>query len=648
MPESTLSSITFRETLQSRGRPDDRRRSEESVSISIREEPTVDESSPQRQQNDISVNIAPDTSTQKDDVDSRIADEIASKSERSLLYQLEDSRSASRLQSNASPELLFSMPREEGEESAASPPPSRPSGAAPLRKSAGPAALSNEEGNSEARPRGKPEGAAGASAGAQVGVATADGAAYPPYPPPRRLSRRAAAAAQMPHYRTSAPMTPSSRSPSSTYRPPAQQRQASSEMQADASLPLVPEGVREPSPETVTFTSWQPDVRTSTISKISLQEKPTAVDDAPAPAPGVLRSEISDAVVTEHTRYFPGKEWENVVASSLDMMKQTVASETAAAVGVEVQRVQVMNVEATATGMTCVISVGHAPAMTTSEVDEKLSSCPYEKTMMLLGVHDAHGVGSILDTSEGTSTAAEGPKGSKRAAATQEKSMAKKRERADETQGAAKEAISSGAYSEHASAAYARKKALKGLPLLLVTPRTYQCRLPRPGAEHSMDKLAFSYTAGPREATDGLGGSGSGRAPTRCSESIADPAHIPPQHIQRGVAPLVFLPRSSIAAPPQQRTKAAPAGRASAHRFNGVEHSADTRSVSRRSHSRSPQQPALAPGADPAPYEDDYALMTQGVEEVMDDEGVKQQQQHTESADAEDFTFSVAAPNPFV
>ncbi|KAG5503254.1 hypothetical protein GH5_04320 [Leishmania sp. Ghana 2012 LV757] len=643
MPESTLSSITFRETLQSRGRPDDGKRSEESVSISIREEPTVDESSHQRRQNDTSFNIAPDTSTQQDGIDSQTGDELTSKSERSLLYQLEDSRSASRLQSNASPKLLFSMPREEGEEeSAASPSPSRPSGAAALRESAGPAALSNEEDNSEARPRGKPEGAAGVSAGAQVGVATADAAAYPPYPPPRRLSRRAAAAAQMSHYRTAAPMTPSSRSPSSTYRPPAQQqRQASSEMQADAALSLVPEGVREPSPETVTFTTWQPDVRTSTISEISLQEEPTAVDDAPAPAPGVPRSEISDAVVTEHTRYFPGRDWENVVASSLDMVKQTVASETAAVVGVEVQRVQVMNVEATATGMTCVISVGHAPGMTTSEVDEKLSSCPYEKTMLL-------GVGSILDTSEGTLTPAKVPKGSKRAAATQEKSMAKKRKRANGTQGAAKEAISSGAYSTHASAAYARKKALKGLPLLLVTPRTYQCRLPRPGAEHSMDRLAISYTAGPREATDGLGGSGSGRAPTRCSESIADPAHIPPQHIQRGVAPLVFLPRPNIAAPPQQRTKAAPTGDASAHRFNGVEHSADTRSVSRRSHSRSPQQLALAPGADPAPYEDDYALMTQGVEEVMDDEGANQQQQHTESADEEDFTFSVAAPNPFV
>ncbi|KAG5477504.1 hypothetical protein CUR178_05208 [Leishmania enriettii] len=646
MPESTLSSMTFRETLQSRSRPDDKRRSEESVSISIREEPTVDEPSPQRRQNDISVNIAPGTSTQQDDIDSQIGDELASKSERSLLYQLENSRSASRLQSNASPELFLSAPREEEEESAASPPPSRPSGAAALRESAGPAALSKEEGYSEARPLGKPEGAAGASAGAQVGVATADAAAYPLYPPPRRLSRRAAAAAQMSHYRTSAPMTPSNRSPSSTYRlPEQQQRQASSEMQADAALPLVRKGVREPSPETATFTTWQPDVRTSTISEISLQEEPTAVDDAPAPAPGVPRSAISDAVVTEHTQYFPGREWENVVASSLDIIKQTVASETAAAVGVQVQRVQVMNVEATAAGMACVISVGHAPGMTTSEVDEKLSSCRYEKTMMLLGVH---GVRSILDTSEGTSTAVERPKGTKRGAATEGKSMAKKRKRVNGMQGAAKEGISSGAYSEHASAAYARKKALKGLPLLLVTPRNYQCRLPRPGAEHSMDRLAISYTADPREATDGLGGSGSGRAPTRCSESIADPAHIPPQHIQRGVAPLVFLPRSNIAAPAQQRTKAAPTGGASAYHFNGVEHSADTRSVSRRSHSRSPQQLALAPEADPAPYEDDYALMSQGVEEVMDDEGAKQQQQHTESADAEDCTFSVAAPNPFV
>ncbi|CAJ1989435.1 protein of unknown function - conserved [Leishmania donovani] len=622
------------------------------TSISIREESAEE---PEELHYEMSISTAPNASTHKEDIEFQVVDDIASKSERSLPYQVEDSRTN-----------LDRLTSTQQEESAAAPRPSHPSDVA--------------------------------------AAPTSD--IYALNPPPSRLSQRAAKAAQTPRSQTSAPITPRTRSATSTYRPPAQQQQAKEEKQDAEVQPLVSGGESAPTPETAA----------NDLSMAGAESTPAGA--APMPTPGATSAGIPDVVVTEHKRHFSGDKWESVVASSLDVVKRTVCNETADAIGVESQYVQVLNVEATTTGMTCYISIGHSPSMTASEVDEKLSNYPYETTITLPdiltagGEHPQYGLGSALAPSEGTQAAAsaheqqvgEEEEGEAEAEASEEppKKAKRKTERAHKK-------LENGSAASDAQKATARpsvralhkKLGLKALPELLVTPRIYHYRSPRPGAEHSMDKGSILYLEGPREGTGGLSsryststatphrgtngvnginGSRSPSAPTYRSGSIRNSVHIPPQRVERGVVSLALRKRQIIqaAAPPsppqqQQRATAAPADDASAHRYmNGVDHTANTHSVSRRSRSRSPQQLALAPATDSASDaaseeaavtaapmaasgsaadQDDYILMTQGVEEAADAEELLQKQKAVaeyDTADDEDDPVPAPAPNPFV
>ncbi|CBZ27676.1 conserved hypothetical protein [Leishmania mexicana MHOM/GT/2001/U1103] len=599
------------------------------ATISMHEEP---DEGPEELHYEMSASTGLNATTQKDDIEFQVVDDIASKSERSVPYQVEDSR-----------KNLDGLASTQQEEGAASP--QLPS---------------------------------------QGGVAAAPTSdIYALNPPPSRLSQRAAKAAQTPRSLSSAPITPRTRSGTSTYRPPAQQQEAKENEDAEVQ-PLVYGGESAPAPETAT-----------------------------APTPVSL-------VVTEHKRHFPGNKWESVVAASLDVVKRTVCNETADAIGVESQYVQVLNVGATATGMTCDISVGHAPTMTASEVDEKLSSYPYETTITLPDIltasseHPQYGLGGALAPWEGTQAAAGAheqqveeeeeeryaPVGVPKAAPTKPKRKTKKAHRK----------LKNGSAASHARKATARvsgppipkKLGLRTLPKVLVTPRIYHYRAPRPGAERSTDKGSILYLD-PRESTEGLGsrysvsaatphrgtnavngvnGSRSPSAPTYPSASVRNSAHIPPQRVERGVVSLALRKRQIIQAVPavpppqqqQQRAMAAPSDDASAHRYmNGVDHTANTHSVSRRSRSRSPKQLALAPGtdsaSDAAPEEaavtatpmaasgsaadqEDYIPMAEGVEKAADAEELLQKKQKAvaeyDTVDDEDDPVPAPAPNPFV
>ncbi|CAG9575121.1 conserved hypothetical protein [Leishmania major strain Friedlin] len=616
------------------------------ATISMQEEPAEE---PEELHYENSIGTAPNTSTHKDDIELHVVDNIASKSEKSLPYQVEVS--------STNLDRLTSTQQEEG--------------AAALRES-------------------HPSDAAAAP--------MSD--IYLLNPPPSRLSQRAAKAAQTPRSHTSAPITPRTRSATSTYRPPAQQQQTNEENQDAEVQSLVSGAESAPTPETAA----------NDLSRAGAE--PTPAGAAPMPTPGATSAGIPDVVVTVHKRHFPGDKWESVVPSSLDVVKRTVRNETADAIGVESQYVQVLNVEATATGITCDISVDHAPGMTANEVDEKLSRYPYETTITLPdiltagGEHPQDDLGGALAPSEGTQAAAsaheqqveEEGEGEAQAGVPEEAPKKMKRAHTQLENGSAASDAQKATVPPSARVLL-KKLVLKGLPELLVTPRIYHYRSPRPGAERSMDKGSILYLEGPREGTGGLSsrystsaatphrgtngvtginGSRSPSAPTYRSVSIRNSVHIPPQRVERGVVSLALRkhPIIQAAAPPQQqqRATAAPADNASAHRYmNGVDHTANTHSVSRRTRSRSPQQLALAPGTDSASDaaseeaavtavpmaasgsaadQDDYILMTQGVEEAADAEGLLQKKQKAvaeyDTADDEDDPVPAPAPNPFV
>ncbi|GET89201.1 hypothetical protein, conserved [Leishmania tarentolae] len=644
MPLSPASSIAFREEVPINQNQGDTRINDSIVSISLQEEPSElhqdgkmndsiasislqEESNgePEELQYDVG-SAVPIEGSHSDDIEIQMLDGTASKSERSLMYEVEESRT--------NVNRLTSAQQQEG---VAAPRPSHPSDTA---------------------------------------TAALTSAIYLLNPPPSRLSKRAAMAAQTPRLRTSAPITPRTRSPSSIHRPPAEQRQATEQKQDAQVQSLVPGSESAPTPET-------------TVDNSSMAgAEPTPAGAAPIPTPIVTSARIPDVIVTEHRRYFPGDKWDSVVAASFDVVKETVRSETAAAIGVKPQYVQVLNVETTAAGMTCDISVCHAPSRTASEVDEKLSSYPYETTITLPDILDG-----ACAPSERTPASQVGKEEREAPAGVSKRAPKAKRN----TKKAKK-------LNKGCSAGTPPKKfRQKPLPQLLVTPRVYHYRSPRPGAERCMENGSILYLESPREGTVGpsnpyptstatlqggingvsaVNGSRSSSAPTHRSVSIGNSVHIPPQRVERGIVSMA-LHKSSITRAaaasrqqqqPQQRAMAAPSDDASAPRYmNGVERTANTRSVSRRSRSRSPQQLALAPGTDSvsdaaseeklerasAPMaargsaaEDDYALMTQGVEEAADAEHLLQLKRKAvaeyDPTDDEDDPVPTSAPNPFV
>ncbi|XQJ27573.1 hypothetical protein NXY56_003573 [Leishmania guyanensis] len=363
--------------------------------------------------------------------------------------------------------------------------------------------------------------------------------------PPQQLSQRAAKAALTPPSQAAAPVTPGSRSGTTVYIASGRQRVSGEQEMSSIGSNLLTVGTES------------------------------------------SRGETNDVVVTEHTRHFPGSKWEATVAALLETVKRAVANETAAAIGVKLKYVQVMKVEATAAGMTCGITIGHPSSMATSEVDEKLSSCPYEGTMALLeylidhGKNLQSGLSADLAASEAAASARDQPIGEQ-----EEVPAAAPKKKAKED-----------------AMARARRKIFRPLPKLLVTPRTYQFRAPRPGAEHSMDRDSILYGEGPKEGAVGFrngslapdatprGGTNGSRSPSTWIHRngiTRHSVHVSPQHVQRGVVPAALRPRPIIQTP---------LSGASTHRsINGVECMADTHEVSHRS--RSSLQMTLTLGVD--------------------------------------------------
>ncbi|XUY36906.1 hypothetical protein LPMP_251090 [Leishmania panamensis] len=363
--------------------------------------------------------------------------------------------------------------------------------------------------------------------------------------PPQQLSQRAAKAALTPRSQAAAPVTPGSRSGTTVYIASGRQRVSGEQEMSSIGSNLLTVGTES------------------------------------------SRGETNDVVVTEHTRHFPGSKWEATVAALLETVKRAVANETAAAIGVKLKYVQVMKVEATAAGMTCGITIGHPSSMATSEVDEKLSSCPYEGTMALLeylidhGKNLQSGLSADLAASEAAASARDQPIGEQ-----EEVPAAAPKKKAKED-----------------AMARARRKIFRPLPKLLVTPRTYQFRAPRPGAEHSMDRDSILYGEGPKEGAVGFrngslapdatprGGTNGSRSPSTWIHRngiTRHSVHVSPQHVQRGVVPAALRPRPIIQTP---------LSGASTHRsINGVECMADTHEVSHRS--RSSLQMTLTLGVD--------------------------------------------------
>ncbi|KAK7200344.1 hypothetical protein NESM_000088200 [Novymonas esmeraldas] len=715
MPESTGSSIAFREE-QRKGHPEDMKSNDETVtSISMREEPTGENSAlpPQRQQDaqhDISFHgsTAHNTNTQShDDIHFTAADDVLSTSQHSVAYQIEESR----MQSRANPNRLASQ---------SPPPPSE------QQQQQQPAA----EVNAGAVPKQATEAAIDAPAGG-------DGT-YAVLPPPRRLSQRALTAARTPRSLADAPTTPRTRSPNNSHRPQVQPAADVAEAAAATAgvPPRVPGSERASAVEPATAPAAHSYARASTAASdfsTTADADPAPAGAAPTPTPAAAPAAAPDVVaVTQHARHFSGDGWEDVVASSLDTVERTVGNEAAAAVGVEPQYVRVQNVTATAAGMTCDISVAHAAALTADETDEKLRSCPFDATRTLLAIRTArreqpqYGLGGVIAASEGGSPAAAlppqqqqqqpepeavveeeaeeprpapAPTAAPRKRAKSAKAAANSRANPSRTppahapatnnnnsNGAPKAAAATTAaweakripsrrapshqrpasvatHSPQPSAARARREQpLKSLPRLLVTPRVFHARTPRPSGEASTGGESVLYITGPSE--------GSARGQSRHSVSVATPRRglassarrspsapthttdtttlhlarsIPPQHIQRGVPSLALRQRPIIHVTPSHPQHRAPPpaladDTASAHRsLLGVEHMAETPSASRRS--RSPQQPPLAtavavavveeydteevavqvvqvariPISDAAVEQEDYILMTQGV-----------------------------------
>ncbi|KAI5690279.1 hypothetical protein MNV84_04440 [Leishmania braziliensis] len=352
--------------------------------------------------------------------------------------------------------------------------------------------------------------------------------------PPRQLSQRAVKAVLTPRSQAAAPVTPRSRSGTTVYLASGRQRVSGEQEMSSIGSNLLTVGTES------------------------------------------TRGETNDVVVTEHTRHFPGSKWEATVAALLETVKRAVVNETAAAIGVKLKYVQVMKVEATAAGMTCGITIGHPSSMATSEVDEKLSSCPYEGTMALLeylidhGKNLQSGLSADLAASEAAASAHDQPIGEQ-----EEVPAATPKKKAKQD-----------------AMARARRKIFRPLPKLLVTPRTYQFRAPRPGAEHSMDRDSILYGEGPKEGAVGFrngslvpdatprGGTNGSRSPSTWIHRngiTRHSVHVSPQHVQRGVVPAALRPRPIIQTP---------LSGASTHRsINGVERMADTHEVSHRSRS---------------------------------------------------------------
>lgn len=375
------------------------------------------------------------TTKSQEDIHFDVIEEPASSSVQSVRFQVEESRSAScagsKVNRGASP-----PPTTEGasivdfhEETPRAMPPSPPPQQQPAIAS--PGSAPQQPAPAVAIPAKKVEAKAEAEAEAEVEVkAEAEAEEQPPtqakpridsagvkeaaspevveapaaaensvttYPPPKRVSQRAATAARTPRDTSSIPITPRSRTPQSSYTAqpiPAKNAEAAAPAKADVP-PLAPaDEAAQAERAAAAAAAAKPQTcahHPTGTSEFSSMGDPDAPADDAAAAASVATPASPNIVVTDHKKVFAGPAWAAVVETSRDEIERTVGNETAAAAGVETSFVRVTSIEANDDGMTCELSIGHAPAQSTEQIDQAIHDYGYADTLRLLEVASGHG-----------------------------------------------------------------------------------------------------------------------------------------------------------------------------------------------------------------------------------------------------------------
>lgn len=367
------------------------------------------------------------TTKSQEDIHFGVIEEPASSSVQSVRFQVEESRSAScagsKVNRGASPppttegESIVDFHEETPRAVPPSPPPPQqqpaiaspgsvpqqpaPAVATPAKKVEAKAeaeAEAKEQPPTQAKPRIDSAGVKEAASPEVVEAPAAAENSITTYPPPKRVSQRAATAARTPRGTGSIPITPRSRTPQSscTAQPiPARNAEAAAPAKADVP-PLAPaDEATQAERAAAAAAAAKPQTcahhPTGTSEFSSMGDPDAPADDAAAAAASVATPASPSIVVTDHKKVFAGPTWAAVVETSRDKIERTVGNETAAAAGVETSFVRVTSIEANDDGMTCELSIGHAPAQSTEQIDQAIHDYGYADTLRLLEVASGHG-----------------------------------------------------------------------------------------------------------------------------------------------------------------------------------------------------------------------------------------------------------------